>query len=424
MTRFLLVSPPLLSHVRAFEALGEALIARGHAAAILLNAGGAALVRSPRIECLELGPGEGPPQLTDRPTGLFGILRTVREGAQRTQALCADGPRLAARWGAEAVLADQMEPAGALLAEHLGLPFLSVAAALPIDPDPAIPPPYLGWPYDPSPEGLKRNRGGERVARLLLRRQREAIRAASARLGLPARERMEDCLSPLASLSQTVPGFDYPRPAASRIAALGPFRGAEDRVGVSPLRRDGTRPLVFASLGTLQGHRLGLFQTIARACRQVDARLAIAHCGRLSPAEAATLDAELVTDFLPQRALLAEADLCLCHAGLNTVLDALEAGVPVLALPIAYDQPGVAARLVHQGAGLSLSHRRLSAFDLARALQRLTQEPSFRREAERLGREIASAGGAARGAELTERLLAEPLDRIDLPRRLKQPEPA
>ncbi|WP_062224115.1 glycosyltransferase [Aureimonas sp. D3] len=424
MTRFLLVTPPLLSHVRAFEALGEALVARGHRTAILLNAGGAALVRSPDIEPLEVGPGAGPAQLTDRPTGLFGILRTVREGAWRTEALVTEGPRLAARWGAEAVLVDQMEPAGALLAEHLELPFLSVAAALPIDPDPAIPAPYLGWPYDSSPDGLKRNRGGERVARLLLRRQRETIRAACSRLGLPLRERMEDCLSPLASLSQTVAGFDYPRAPAARIAALGPFRSTKDNVGDSPLRSDGIRPLVFASLGTLQGHRLGLFQTIARACRQVGARLAIAHCGRLSPAEAATLDAELVTDFLPQRAILAEADLCICHAGLNTVLDALEAGVPVLALPIAYDQPGVAARLVHQGAGLSLSHRLLSPSDLARALQRLMREPGFRREAERLGREIASAGGAARGAELAERLVAETLDGISRSRRLKQPEPA
>lgn len=409
MTRFLLVCPPLVSHVRAFEALGAALTARGHEVAFLLNAGGGALVRSDEFAVLETRPGEADANaLTDRPNGLFGILRTVREGAQRSASLCRDGPRLASLWCAEAILADQMEPAGALLAEHLGLPFLSVASALPIDPEPAIPAPFLGWPFDPSREGLKRNRGGARVARLLLRRQRETLRAACRDLALPERERMEDCLSPLATLSQTVPSFDYPRHASPRLRALGPFRPRDEALGPLPFRRDPARPLVFASLGTLQGHRIALFQAIARACRQIGAQLAVAHCGRLSPSEAAGLDADVVTDFLPQRAVLAAADLCVCHAGLNTVLDAMEAGVPVLALPIAYDQPGVAARLVHHGAGLRLAHRRLGAGEVADALSLMLHDPSFRRSAARIGREILSAGGAERAADLAERLLAAP----------------
>ncbi|ALN74490.1 glycosyltransferase [Aureimonas sp. AU20] len=418
MTRFLLVCPPLVSHVRAFEAVGEALVARGHAVAFLLNAGGGALVGSPRVAVWETGAFEAGPALTDRPTGLFGILRTVREGAARTASLCREGPGLAARWGAQAVLADQMEPAGALLAEHLGVPFLSIAAALPIDPDPTIPSPFLGWPFDPSPEGRKRNRGGERVARLLLRRQRETLRAACFDLGLRPRERMEDCLSPLATLSQTVPGFDYPRPDAARLHALGPFRarGAEEEL---PFRRDPARPLVFASLGTLQGHRLGVFQAVARACRRIGAQLAVAHCGRLSAAEAGLIDADVVTDFLPQRAVLAEADLCVSHAGLNTVLDAMEAGVPVLALPIAYDQPGVAARLLHHGAGLRLSHRRLQAGEVADALSLMLRDPSFRRNAARIGREILSAGGSEAAADWAERLLVSPV-----PTRAREPEPA
>ncbi|WP_019995936.1 glycosyltransferase [Aureimonas ureilytica] len=419
MSRFLLVCPPLVSHVRAFEAVGEALVARGHEVAFLLNAGGGALVGSPEFAVLEVEPGEAAPTLTDRPTGLFGILRTVREGAQRTASLCREGPRLAVLWCPDAVLADQMEPAGALLAEHLGLPFVSLAAALPIDPEPAIPSPFLGWPFDPSREGLKRNRGGARVARLLLRRQRETLRAACRDLGIPERERMEDCLSPFATLSQTVPGFDYPRSASPRLHALGPFRASGVAEAPLPFRRDPSRPLVFASLGTLQGHRLDLFQAIARACRTLDIQLAIAHCGRLSKAEAALLDADIVTNFLPQRAVLAEADLCVSHAGLNTVLDAMEAGVPVLALPIAYDQPGVAARLVHHGAGLRLPYRRLSAGQVAEALGRLLLEPDFRRGAARIGREIQSAGGAEAAADWIERLVAAPA-----PVRAREPEPA
>lgn len=36
------------------------------------------------------------------------------------------------------------------------------------------------------------------------------------------------------------------------------------------------------------------------------------------------------------------------HAGLNTVLESLAAGVPLVTLPLGNDQPGVAARVQHE----------------------------------------------------------------------------
>jgi zeaxanthin glucosyltransferase len=47
---------------------------------------------------------------------------------------------------------------------------------------------------------------------------------------------------------------------------------------------DPGRPFVFASLGTLQGQRFGLFRRIAKACRRLDAQLLVAHCGGLDAA--------------------------------------------------------------------------------------------------------------------------------------------
>ncbi|MET0257887.1 MAG: nucleotide disphospho-sugar-binding domain-containing protein [Methylobacterium sp.] len=410
MTHHALICPPFHSHVRAFEAIGEALLRRGHAVSFLLNAGGGALVEAGGFGVEEVGAVRTPCRSPGRnPAGLFGILRTVRASADRTRALCDGGPEILRRIGAEIVLADQMEPAGGLLAEHLRLPFLSVAAALPIDPHPSLPSPFLGWSYDPSPEGLKRNRGGERVSRLLLHRQREAIQSAAQRFGLRSRSRLEECLSPLATIAQTVPGFDFPRPPSPRHFAVGPFRaaGAPEAAGFSlPFARRAGVPLVFCSLGTLQGHRLSIFHTVARACRRLGWHLVVAHCGRLSPEQAATIDADLVTDFLPQRAMLALADLCISHGGLNTALDAMEAGVPVLAIPIAYDQPGVAARLLHHGAGLRLARRRLDVDDVVAALRRLHGEPRFAVRAHAIGAEIREAGGVERAADLVERFAA------------------
>jgi zeaxanthin glucosyltransferase len=130
-----------------------------------------------------------------------------------------------------------------------------------------------------------------------------------------------------------------------------------------------------------------LFERIAEACRELDLQLLIAHCG-----------AKSVTQ-------LARADALITHAGLNTVLDALEAGVPNLALPIAFDQPGVAARVVHAGVGLKLDPRLAGRRRIVQALRRLLREPGFAQRARRLGEEIRAAGGAPRAAHLIEQAL-------------------
>ena len=42
----------------------------------------------------------------------------------------------------------------------------------------------------------------------------------------------------------------------------------------------------------------------------------------------------------PQLELLKQASVCITHAGLNTVLESLAQGVPQLAIPITFEQPG------------------------------------------------------------------------------------
>jgi zeaxanthin glucosyltransferase len=237
----------------------------------------------------------------------------------------------------------------------------------------------------------------------------EAIRRGAKALGIGERSSLIDCLSPTLQLSQTTAGFDFPR---TRLPAhfhhVGPLRPAlaDESPLALPVQSD--KPFVFASLGTLQGGRFRLFERIAKACRQLDAQLLVAHCGRLDAAQCWALEeagARWVTDFAPQRAAVARADVVVTHAGLNTVLDALVAGTPMLALPIAFDQGGAAARIVHAGAGLRLIPALAPTGSIRRGLARLLAEPSFGDRAATLGAEVASAGGTRAAADLIERTL-------------------
>ncbi|MDH2327160.1 glycosyltransferase [Cereibacter sp. SYSU M97828] len=365
--RLALICPPYPSHRRAFDALGRALVARGHLVTVALAEGedpaGAA-------DILRIGP----------PTDT----RALRSGAigqsiARTEALCAAAARFR---GADAIIGDQTEPASALIAAHLGVPLISVACALPFDGGPGIPPPFLGWPFDPSERGLRRNAGGARVADLILFRQNLAIRRWAKRLGVVGIARAGDCVSPLLTLSQTLPGFDHPR-GDSPVVELGPLRDAAPPASMFEPPRG--QPFVYASLGTLQGHRWRLLQTIAAGCRDAGARVLVSHGGGLSPQQARDVGADWIFDHVPQEAMLDRAALCITHGGLNTAMEALERHVPLVVIPLAFDQFGVAARVERHGVGLRLGRHFLSRGAVRQAVERILRDPSFGRNAQRFG---------------------------------------
>ncbi|MBU0850934.1 MAG: glycosyltransferase [Gammaproteobacteria bacterium] len=416
MTHFAVIGPAFHSHVRAMESVACELLARGHRVTVVQQADVAAMLRDPRLGFAQVGAGSHPPgslqaviDRAARPGGPWGIRRVIADMASATDMYCREAPAVLRAIGADCIIADQMEPAGGLVAEHLGLPFVSVACALPVNREALVPLPVMPWRYRATPWGEQLNLHSSGVYDRAMQAHAAVIARHAAAFGLPPRQRLDECLSPLLQLSQTTPGFDFPRTSLpEHFHGIGPLRSALSDEPPLDIPVATGRPFVFASLGTLQGDRFGLFGRIAAACRELDLQLLIAHCGRLDASQERRLlkaGASWVTDFAPQRAMLARADAVITHAGLNTVLDALEAGVPSLALPIAFDQPGVAARVVHAGVGLKLDPRLASRRRIVQGLRRLLGEPGFAERARKLGDEVRTAGGAPRAAQLIEAAL-------------------
>jgi zeaxanthin glucosyltransferase len=334
--------------------------------------------------------------------GALGLRGLIRDVGEFTDMICRDAPRALAEIGADTVVADQMEAGGGLVADHLGLPFASIATALPINREESVPPSYVDWPYDSSERGLWWNRGGYRISDLLMRPVGKVIASNAARFHLPERRRPEECLSPHAQLAQCVRSLDFPRqelPASFHY--LGPFREPDDEVFEIPA--DDGRPLVFCSFGTLQGSRAKLFHNIALACAALDLRLLIAHGGRLEPETALTLAGDpILRDYVPQRAVLARSALAITHAGFNTVLDALSFGVPMLAIPMAFEQPATAARLLRAGVARMVRPGAARPARLRSEMEALLDDGNYRSAAASLRNEIASAGGVKRAADILE----------------------
>lgn len=401
-----LICPPFAAHLHTFRALGEELVRRGHRVSFVLNAGapdhvGALPVHhvparrnDPSVEQVLANAGH--------PTGLMSTLRTIAESAALTDQLCAGGLDRLHEIGAEAVIADQLEPAGGLLARALDVPLVSLACALPINSAPGVPLPFLDWPYTPHLAG--RLRRTQKIGDLLSWRQRRTLERWSKRFGLPALRTLEDCLGSI-QIAQVTRGYDFPRPEPWPFHALGPVRRPEEeRTHALPFAPDPNRPLVFGTMGTLQGNQPELWHAIVRACRGAGAQIVIAHGGKLSDSEAAALGADHAAAFLPYRAVLSRADLCITHGGSNTVLDALACGVPLVVRPVAFDQPGNLARIVHHGLGERMAP--LSRPDLLTAqVQRMLSDVGCKHRAGGMAAEIGLAGGRTVAADIVDAAL-------------------
>ncbi len=93
------------------------------------------------------------------------------------------------------------------------------------------------------------------------------------------------------------------------------------------------------------------------------------------------------------------------HAGHGTVIRALANGLPLVCIPMARDQPDIAARVVHGGAGLRLAPG-ASVAKLHRTIERVLKEPHFRESAQRLERAIRQETEADRAVAELESLAA------------------
>ena len=169
--RIAFFAPPLQGHLQPALVFAQALAARGHQCFLVCHADTdcspndwARLVMD-RTQC------NWTPQDFIRharlPSFPFGIRHIVSDMVKITNSLCQLAPDLLRAAGIDAVISDQMEPAGALVADHLNLPYVSFAAAHPINRERLIPLSVLSWPYEDSEAAARRNDSGEWIANKL-----------------------------------------------------------------------------------------------------------------------------------------------------------------------------------------------------------------------------------------------------------------
>jgi zeaxanthin glucosyltransferase len=309
--------------------------------------------------------------------------------------------------GVEALVIDTIHFFIELVPLSMSIPYVHIWNVLHLDFSGATPACLFNCPLDTSPEGLKRNAVNLHKLGAILGPMAEIARSYAERVGLkvdwndPAAT-----VSKLAVITQTPKEFDFPGiPWPPQFHYAGPFHDGEGRGPVLfPWEKLTDKPLIYAALGTLVNGLTDVYKHILEAVEPLeDVRVVLSVGKNINPQNLGPIPSNtIVVRSAPQIDLLKRAALCITHAGLNTTLESLAHGVPMVAIPIGYDQPGTAARIAHHGTGEFIEVDELTTDRLRGLIEKVLQDPSYRERADYFQKVISKTRGLDVAADIIE----------------------
>ncbi len=414
MTHFGILCPTASGHINPLLPLGKELQKRGHKVTCFLTLDGEEMVQAAGLDFQAIAPDQYPKGTSAKNLAEIGQLqgtaavrRTVQSVTNSTAALFETIPQEMRRLGIDALIVDQVSPSGGTIAEKLAIPFVSFAGALVLNRDPLIPPFMTIWDYNPSFIGVIRNKIGYKLLDSLTRPLNELINRQRQEWGLIPYQNINQRYSPIAQISQQPAEFEFPRQnLPAHFHFTGPFHDSSTRKTIPfPYEKLTGQPLIYASLGTIQNRLQSAFNAIAEACADLPVQLVLSLGNTDSNIQITTKNA-LVVPYAPQLELLTRASLTITHAGLNTTLESLAQAVPMVAIPITNDQPGVSARIKWSGTGEVIPISRLEVPRLRKAIEKVLSFPSYRENALRMQKVLQKTGGVKMAADIVEKAIS------------------
>jgi UDP:flavonoid glycosyltransferase YjiC (YdhE family) len=301
------------------------------------------------------------------------------------------------------VVSDILTLAPTLAAERAGIPLATLIPHIYPIVEPGSPFFAIGLRSPRTGLGRKIWRfGHERALRVGLEQGRRDLNVQRERLGLAPIDRFHGGISPDLALVATYPQLEYPRHWPHGVEITGPmtFEVPYPEIELPP----GDDPLVLVAPSTAHDSENHLVRAALAALAGEPVRV-VATTNRVAPQQPIKVPANAVlVEWLSYSQLMPAASLVISHGGHGTVARALGAGTPVLICPIIGDMSETAMRVAWAGAGLSLPWRLCRPTPLRWTARRLLHEPGFAAQAQRIAVWGRENDGAARGAELVERL--------------------
>uniref|UniRef100_A0A672ZQ68 UDP-glucuronosyltransferase n=1 Tax=Sphaeramia orbicularis TaxID=375764 RepID=A0A672ZQ68_9TELE len=182
--------------------------------------------------------------------------------------------------------------------------------------------------------------------------------------------------------------FEFPRPTMPNIVYIGGFQ-CKPSVPLSPeleefVQSSGEHGFIVMSLGTLvKGLPKELTSEIAAAFAQIPQKVIWRHAGE-RPDNLG--NNTLLVKWLPQNDLLGHKKIkaFVSHGGTNGIYESIYHGVPIIGIPLLFDQFENLLRMEVRGAAKVLDATKLTSENFLEAVQDVINNPSYRNSMKRL----------------------------------------
>jgi len=304
----------------------------------------------------------------------------------------------------DVVIHDVLTLAPALIAELEAVPTATLIPHLYPVGEPGLPPFGLGARAPRTAAGARLWRGFDPLVARGLERGRQELNDARRQVGLDPVTRPFGGQSTALVLVGTFPQLEYPRTWPEHVHVVGPLLWEPGGPVVDP--PPGEDPLVLIATSTAQDPDNRMLRAALTGLSGERLRTLAVWNGRpMSPPVRIPANAR-VTSWLSYARTMPDCALVVSHGGSGTVGRALASGTPLLAVPHGGDMPENAARLVWSGAGRRLPWPLLSPLTLRRAVRGALADTTLAARAGELAAWARVNDGAARAADLVERLWA------------------
>jgi MGT family glycosyltransferase len=164
------------------------------------------------------------------------------------------------------------------------------------------------------------------------------------------------------------------------------------------------RPVALVSMGSFGlGHQAGFVRACLEAFAGSDWHVVVSAGENVDRDALGPVPGNVrLMSWVPQLSVLERADVFVSHAGMNSVMESLYYGTPVVAVPHMPEQRLIARRLAELGLGVQVPEEEAGAERIRSEVDRLAADPETRARVRSLGDELRRGDGPARAADYIE----------------------